>query len=67
MLIVCSVLADAPGGSPHLVGREIGEHGHGHLMHCAFPGLTFRRRLDSRLRGAAGPSGTAWRAAASGE
>jgi hypothetical protein len=67
MLIVRSVLADAPGGSPHRVGREIGEHGHGHLMPCTFPGLPFRRRPDMRLRSASVPSGTAWLAATSGE
>jgi hypothetical protein len=67
MLIVCSILADAPGDSPRLVGREIGEHGHGHLMHCAFPALTFRRHPGTRLRGASGSSGTARRAATSGE
>jgi hypothetical protein len=64
MLIVRSILADAPGGSPHLVGREIGEHGHGHLVHWASPGLTFRRRPDVRLRGT---SGTTWLAASSEE
>lgn len=67
MLIVRSVLADAPGGFPHLVGREIGEHGHGHLVHRAFPGLTLRRRPGMRLQGTSRPSGTAWRAATSGE